>query len=103
MKFSEFLKNNIVCLDGGMGTLLQSKGLRSGELPERWNITHPEVITEIHKSYYDAGSNVVCTNTFGANVLKFSLIVVSTAPIMVIYPFLQKYFVQGIMIGSLKG
>ena len=72
MKFSEFLKNNIVCLDGGMGTLLQSKGLRSGELPERWNITHPEVITEIHKSYYDAGSNVVCTNTFGANILKFS-------------------------------
>lgn len=72
MTFAEFLQNNIVCLDGGMGTLLQEKGLRAGEHPERWNISHPEVIREIHKSYYDAGSNVVCTNTFGANSLKFS-------------------------------
>ncbi len=71
MNFFEFLKNNIVCLDGGMGTLLQSRGLKAGEYPERWNITHPEVIVDIHKSYYDSGSNVVCTNTFGANILKF--------------------------------
>ena len=68
MTFSEFLRDNIVILDGGMGTLLQSKGLKPGELPERWNITHPD----IHKAYFDAGSNVVCTNTFGANALKFS-------------------------------
>lgn len=72
MNFREFLKNNIVCLDGGMGTLLQSRGLKAGELPERWNLISPQVITEIHKRYFDAGSNVVCTNTFGANVLKFS-------------------------------
>ena len=72
MTFSEFLKDNIVILDGGMGTLLQSKGLMPGELPERWNITHPDVISDIHKAYFDAGSNVVCTNTFGANALKFS-------------------------------
>ena len=72
MNFSEFLKDNIVYLDGGMGTLLQSRGLRPGELPELWNITHPEVIRDIHRSYYDAGSNVVCANTFGANTLKFS-------------------------------
>lgn len=71
MNFGDFLKTNIVCLDGGMGTLLQEKGLRAGEHPERWNLTHPEVITQIHKSYYDAGSNVVSTNTFGANCLKF--------------------------------
>ncbi len=71
MDFKEFLKNSIVCLDGGMGTLLQARGLKTGELPERWNITHPEVIREIHKAYFDAGSNVVSTNTFGANVLKF--------------------------------
>ena len=71
MNFLEFLNNNIVCLDGGMGTLLQSRGLKAGEYPERWNITHPDVIVDIHKSYYDAGSNVVCTNTFGANILKF--------------------------------
>ena len=54
-----------------MGTLLQGQGLLPGELPERWNITHPRIITAIHKSYYDAGSNVVNTTTFGANVLKF--------------------------------
>ncbi len=72
MSFKEFLENNIVILDGGMGTLLQSHGLQAGDLPERWNISHPEVITKIHKDYYEAGSNVVCTNTFGANILKFS-------------------------------
>ncbi len=71
MKFSEFLKNNIVYLDGGMGTLLQENGLKPGEKPERWNITNSDVITKIHKDYFDAGSNVVCTNTFGANALKF--------------------------------
>jgi len=70
--FSEFLKNNIVYLDGGMGTLLQASGLMPGEHPEVWNITHPDVIRRIHKAYFDAGSNVVCTNTFGANILKFS-------------------------------
>lgn len=72
MKFLEFLKANTVYLDGGMGTLLQERGLMPGEHPERWNITHGEIITEIHKSYFDAGSNVVATNTFGANALKFS-------------------------------
>ena len=72
MTFSEFLKDNIVCFDGGMGTLLQARGLRPGELPELWNITHSDVITDIHRAYYDAGSNVVSTNTFGANILKFS-------------------------------
>ncbi len=72
MDFREFLKNNIVYLDGGMGTLLQEQGLRPGEHPERWNLDHPSVITKIHREYFDAGSNVVCTNTFGANCLKFS-------------------------------
>ena len=72
MTVLEFLKDNIVILDGGMGTLLQSSGLCAGELPERWNITHPQVIQDIHKAYFDAGSNIVNTNTFGANSLKFS-------------------------------
>ena len=72
MNFREYLKNNIVYLDGGMGTLLQEQGLRPGEHPERWNLSHPDVITNIHKSYFDAGSNVICTNTFGANILKFA-------------------------------
>lgn len=73
MNIRDFIKNNIVYLDGGMGTLLQKSGLQPGELPEHWNISHPEVIREIHKNYYDSGSNVVNANTFGANTLKFSI------------------------------
>lgn len=72
MNILEYLENGIVYLDGGMGTLLQAEGLPPGELPERWNLTHAEVIRKIHKAYFDAGSNVVNTNTFGANSLKFS-------------------------------
>ena len=72
MSFLQFLQNNIVCLDGGMGTLLQARGLQAGEHPERWNLSHPDEITAIHRAYFDAGSNVVCTNTFGANTLKFA-------------------------------
>lgn len=72
MKITEYIKNNVLILDGGMGTLLQGMGLTAGELPERWNISHPESIVDIHRRYYDAGSNVVNTNTFGASILKFS-------------------------------
>ncbi len=72
MKITEYLKNNLLYLDGGMGTLLQKEGLPSGELPERFNISHPHLIQKIHKDYFDSGSNVVNTNTFGANILKFS-------------------------------
>ncbi|MBS5335194.1 MAG: homocysteine S-methyltransferase family protein [Firmicutes bacterium] len=72
MKLLDYMKDNIVYLDGGMGTLIQEAGLPAGEYPENWNITHPEVIEEIHRSYFDAGSNIVNTNTFGANSLKFS-------------------------------
>jgi 5-methyltetrahydrofolate--homocysteine methyltransferase len=60
-----------VYLDGGMGTLLQDRGLRPGESPETWNLTHPEEVTAIHRAYFDAGSHVVCANTFGANPLRF--------------------------------
>ncbi len=72
MNVLSYLKENIVYLDGGMGTLLQAEGLRAGELPERWNLSHSEVIRRIHRAYFDAGSNIVSTNTFGANRLKFS-------------------------------
>lgn len=72
MNVKEYLKENILYLDGGMGTLLQAQGLAPGELPEIWNLTHPENITRIHRDYFDAGSNVVNANTFGANILKFS-------------------------------
>ncbi len=71
MTIREYMKDHFVILDGGMGTLLQAAGLKPGEYPERWNIEHPEEIVKIHGSYYDAGSNVVLTNTFGANSFKF--------------------------------
>jgi len=72
MKILEYIKENLLFMDGGMGTLLQKEGLAPGELPERWNLSHSEVIKSIHRSYYDAGANVITTNTFGANTLKFS-------------------------------
>lgn len=71
MKLREFIQSNTVLLDGGTGTLLQRAGLPLGELPERWNCTHAQTVREIHRAYYDAGSHIVCTNTFGANALKF--------------------------------
>ncbi len=72
MKITDYIKEHILYLDGGMGTLLQAQGLMPGELPERWNMSHPDIITAIHRDYFDAGSNVANTNTFGANVLKFT-------------------------------
>ncbi len=72
MIFREYLKNHIVYLDGGFGTLLQEAGLEPGEYPECWNLSHPEEVQKIHRNYFEAGSNVVNTNTFGANSLKFS-------------------------------
>ena len=71
MNILEYMKDNFIILDGGMGTLLQEAGLQPGELPERWNVTRPEEIVRIQKAYFDAGSNVVLANTFGANGLKF--------------------------------
>ena len=65
------LGKEILYFDGGMGTLLQEKGLAPGELPETWNLEHPEVIRGIHRRYIEAGSDIVLTNTFGANALKF--------------------------------
>jgi 5-methyltetrahydrofolate--homocysteine methyltransferase len=71
MKILDFIKDNFVFLDGGMGTILQEAGLKPGELPERWNVSHPEEIIRIQRSYFDAGTNVLLANTFGANCLKF--------------------------------
>ena len=65
------LKKRLI-FDGAMGTELQKMGLAAGELPERWNLLHPERIASVHRAYFAAGADVVCTNTFGANCLKFS-------------------------------
>ena len=65
------LGKDLLFFDGGMGTLLQEKGLAPGELPETWNLTHSEEIYKIHRQYIEAGSDIILTNTFGANALKF--------------------------------
>lgn len=62
----------IVVLDGAMGTQLQIRGLKTGQLPEQLNITHPETIMEIHRLYAEAGADIITTNTFGANRHKLS-------------------------------
>ena len=62
---------NLTILDGGMGTLLQAKGLQNGETPEDWNVERPDDVAEIHRAYLAAGSNVIYANTFGANKLKY--------------------------------
>ena len=72
MNILEKLKRGFLFFDGGMGTLLQERGLLPGEAPEKWNLTNPDIITSIHRAYFEAGANVITTNTFGANPLKIN-------------------------------
>ena len=67
----ERLGKEWLVFDGGTGSVLQSKGLRGGELPETWNIIRPEDIIDLHCGYLRAGCDIFNTNTFGANALKF--------------------------------
>ncbi|MBQ7796507.1 MAG: homocysteine S-methyltransferase family protein [Lachnospiraceae bacterium] len=71
MNIREELKERRLFFDGGMGSLLQAKGLKPGELPETWNMLHPEIIEQIHVDYLNAGADVVTTNTFGVNRFKY--------------------------------
>ncbi len=57
--------------DGGFGTMVQSRGLPAGTPPELWNLSHPEVIEDIHRAYAEAGSNIITANTFGVNAEKY--------------------------------
>lgn len=70
-KITELIKEKRVYFDGGTGTVLQSLGLPAGQPPELWNITQPEKIISLHKSYLDVGCNIIKTNTFGINREKF--------------------------------
>ena len=72
MGILEEWSRKILLFDGGMGSLLQERGLKPGELPETWNIVHPEVLTEIHGEYLAAGCDIILANTFGANRLKYN-------------------------------
>lgn len=63
--------SDFVFIDGGCGSILQAQGLQPGELPETWNIIHPEIIQKMHRDYLLAGANILTSNTFGANINKF--------------------------------
>lgn len=67
----ERLGKELLFFDGGMGSLLQAEGLEPGELPEIWNIERADVIRKIQKAYFEAGSDIVLANTFGANAIKY--------------------------------
>jgi 5-methyltetrahydrofolate--homocysteine methyltransferase len=64
---SELLAGAPVITDGAWGTQLQARGLGLGEFPDQWNLSHPERVSEVARAYVDAGSQVILTNTFGAN------------------------------------
>lgn len=71
MDIRKELGRRIIFFDGGLGSLLQERGLKPGELPETWNLTRPEVLYDIHRAYLDAGADIILANTFGANGFKY--------------------------------
>jgi len=70
MNIFEKVKKEGLIFDGAMGSILIGKGLAIGETPELWNLKHPDILLDIHRSYYDAGADVVCANTFGASPIN---------------------------------
>ena len=66
----ERLGKEFLYFDGAMGTMLQEAGMVAGDCPEDWSIEKPEVLIDIHRRYYEAGSNIATANTFGANAIK---------------------------------
>lgn len=66
----DLLGKKMLFIDGATGTMLQKNGLKAGETPEVWSIEKKHILTNIHKSYFDAGADIVLTNTFGANKIK---------------------------------
>lgn len=70
MDFKTLLKKEFVSLDGGMGTMLQARGMKPGETPEALNLENPRMLIDIHKEYIAAGADIVYANTFGANRYK---------------------------------
>jgi len=68
----DFAKKKTVIFDGAMGTMLMAAGLKAGESPELWNIEKPSLVKDIHRRYYEAGSDAVHTNTFGGNAVKLA-------------------------------
>ena len=72
IRILDLAKKKTVIFDGAMGTMLMAAGLKAGESPEIWNIEKPSLVSDIHRKYYEAGSDVVHTNTFGGNAIKLA-------------------------------
>jgi 5-methyltetrahydrofolate--homocysteine methyltransferase len=70
--FERLKQKKILISDGAWGTMLQSKGLKAGECPEEWNISHPDVVKSIAAEYIKAGAEIVLTNSFGGSEFKLS-------------------------------
>ncbi|MBO4901246.1 MAG: homocysteine S-methyltransferase family protein [Lachnospiraceae bacterium] len=71
-KLRERLNRDLLLFDGGMGTQLQNAGLKAGQIPEELNITNPDLITDVHRRYLEAGADFITLNTFGCNRLKMA-------------------------------
>ncbi len=70
MNLLEALQRGPLVCDGAMGTMLQQRGMPSDVCPELWGMEHPEIISEIHREYLNAGADAILTNTFGGNYFK---------------------------------
>jgi methionine synthase I (cobalamin-dependent) len=64
------VSHGLVITDGAWGTELQARGLALGDFPDAWNLTHPDRVGEVARAYLEAGSQVILTNTFGANRIR---------------------------------
>jgi len=71
--FLKLSDKRVICFDGAMGTMLLEAGLPPGGVPEMWNLDQPDVVKSVHQKYFDAGADVVHTNTFGGSALKLEV------------------------------
>ena len=68
--FRDAIREQVLILDGAMGTMLQERGLKAGQSPEELNLTMPEVVASVHRDYINAGADIIVTNTFGGTRFK---------------------------------
>ncbi|MDR1589303.1 MAG: homocysteine S-methyltransferase family protein [Oscillospiraceae bacterium] len=70
--FKGLVDGDVLFYDGALGTMLQSRGLPAGRRPDVMNILAPDTVEDIHRMYIDAGSDIICTNTFGSNAIALA-------------------------------
>jgi 5-methyltetrahydrofolate--homocysteine methyltransferase len=70
--FLKAIREQVLILDGAMGTMLQERGLKPGQSPEELNLTMPQVVASVHRAYLDAGADIIITNTFGGTRFKLA-------------------------------